>query len=87
MTRMNWRALGALCASTAIGCTQMAGAAETTVQNDSFVSGGSAVVQAGFVANEQAAAWLTSPCDGTIVAVQVAWRSLSGGQPQSIEDS
>lgn len=69
-----------------IGATR-ALAVEQTVQNDSFVSGGSAIIEAGFVANESAAAWLTSPCNGNIVAVQVGWLSQSGGSPQSVEDS
>ena len=63
------------------------GAAEVTVQNDSLTAGATGNVQVGFVAGESAAAWLTSPCDGNIVAVQVFWRSLLGGEPQSLEDS
>ena len=47
---------------------------EVTVKNDSVVGGSQGNVQAGFVTNESAAAWLTSPCDGNIVAVQVLWR-------------
>jgi hypothetical protein len=62
-------------------------ATEVTVQNDSLVPGGTGSIQAGFTMNESAAAWLTSPCDGTIVAVQVFWRSLFGGEPQSLEES
>lgn len=60
---------------------------EVTVQNDSLTDFDDAVIQAGFVANERAAAWMTSPCDGDIRAVQVLWRSLTGGAPISIEDS
>ena len=62
-------------------------AAEVTVQNDSLAKGGQGTIQAGFVAGESAASWLTSPCDGNIVAVQVFWRSLLGIAPQSLEDS
>lgn len=32
-----------------------------------------------FVAGEEAAVWLTAPCDGRIVAVQVYWDSIFGG--------
>jgi len=62
-------------------------AAEMTVQNDSLAAGGTGNIQAGFIAGESAAAWLTSPCAGDIVAVQLFWRSVTGIEPQSIEDS
>lgn len=65
----------------------VAAAAEVVVKNDSLVDGGTVAVQAGFVANERAAAWLTSPCNGRIVAVQVFWQSASGGTPPSVEHS
>ena len=60
---------------------------KSRVQNDSLANGDSGTIQAGFVASEKAAAWLTSPCDGNIVAAQVFWRSLFGTAPDSIEDS
>ncbi len=56
-------------------------AAELTVQNDSFVSG-TANIFADFVAGEEAAAWLTSPCDGDIVAVQIGWNWDQQSFPQ-----
>lgn len=58
---------------------------EITVQNDSFVSGGPAVVVGNFVAGEQAGVRLTSPCDGAIVAVQIGWLSESGETGASTE--
>jgi hypothetical protein len=61
-------------------------ATEITVQNDSLCNGCSGAIQVGFIAGESGAAWLTSPCDGTIVAVQVLWLSLSGGAPVSVEE-
>jgi len=65
-----------------------AGASEVTVKNDSFVSGQTPFsIQVGFDPGERAAAWLASPCTGTIVAVQVLWLSQSGGTGQSLEDS
>lgn len=53
-------------------------AAEVTVKNDSLTDFGTAVVVSGFTANEKAAAWLTSPCNGNVRAAQIFWRSLSG---------
>lgn len=44
-------------------------------------------VQAGFDPGEEGAVWLTSPCTGDIVALQVYWRSLTGTTQPSIEDS
>ncbi|MEO7326465.1 MAG: hypothetical protein ABIW82_16720 [Dokdonella sp.] len=64
-----------------------AGANEVTVKNDSLVNNSSGSIQAGFAAGEKAASWLTSPCDGNIVAAQIFWRSLTGGAPISSEDS
>lgn len=66
---------------------QLTHANEVVVRNDSFDPPGQVNVQAGFVANERAAAWLTSPCGGNIVAVQILWRSVSGTTGQSLEDS
>ena len=64
-----------------------AGADEMTVQNDSVTDFAQVAIQAGFVVNEQAASWLTSPCNGNIVAVQVFWRSQLGSAPNVIGDS
>lgn len=71
----------------AIAIATSAAANEVTVQNDSLVAGDNGAIQAGFVAGEKAAAWLTSPCDGNIVAAQVYWQSLHGGASDQIEDS
>ncbi|WP_395373468.1 hypothetical protein [Marinicella sp. W31] len=60
-------------------------AVETTVQNDSLENFSSGAVQSGFIANEQGAVWLDSPCDGNIVGVQVFWRSASGTAADTIE--
>ncbi|MEO5559571.1 MAG: hypothetical protein ABIO49_07120 [Dokdonella sp.] len=64
-----------------------AGANEVTVKNDSLVNNSSGNIQAGFAPGEKAASWLTSPCDGNIVAAQIFWRSLFGGATVSPEDS
>ena len=71
----------------AIAIATSAAANEVTVQNDSLTSGGSGTIQAGFVGGEKAGAWLTSPCDGNIVAAQVFWQSADGLAPETIEDS
>ncbi|WP_223787782.1 DUF11 domain-containing protein [Marinicella meishanensis] len=60
-------------------------AAEVTLQNDSLVDFSQGAIQSGFVANELGAAWLESPCDGDLVAVQIFWRSLNGGSASTIE--
>ena len=59
-------------------------AGETTLQNDSLVDFGSAVIVTGFIAGGGAGSWLTSPCAGDIRAVQVFWRSQSGTSGQTI---
>ncbi|HEX4954058.1 MAG TPA: hypothetical protein VF017_11765 [Thermoanaerobaculia bacterium] len=63
------------------------GADEMTIQNDSVTDFSQVAIQVGFASNEQAAAWLTSPCDGDIVAVQIFWRSQTGGSGSTIGDS
>lgn len=62
-----------------------AAAVEVTVQNDSLVNFGAAVVVAGFAPGEKAASWLTSPCTGAIRAVQVFWRSPGGASSPIIQ--
>ncbi len=68
-------------------CAVSAFATEVVIKNDSFASGGSVNIEAGFAMSESAAAWLTTPYDGTIVAVQVYWTSLNGGAPPTLGDS
>jgi len=60
---------------------------EITVQNDSLTDGDTVAICPCFAANEEAAVWLTSPCDGNIVAIQIFWKSLLGGAQISLEDS
>jgi len=64
-----------------------AGGQEVTVQNDTVTDFGNATIQAGFVADESAAAWLTSPCAGDILRVQILWLSVTGGAPDTLGDS
>jgi uncharacterized repeat protein (TIGR01451 family) len=62
-------------------------AAEVTVKNDSLVNNSQGTIELGFIGGEKAASWLTSPCDGSIVAAQVLWLSSSSGTGQSVEGS
>lgn len=62
------------------------GANEVTIKNDSLGVGAGNLVP-GFVTDEKAASWLTSPCTGNVIAAQVFWRSVTGGAAQSLEGS
>lgn len=82
-TRRNTlRFLTALAVSLAFAVTGRA--AEVVVQNDSLANFSQGAIQAGFVAGESAAAWLTSPCDGDIERLQVLWMSFTGGAPDAL---
>lgn len=61
-----------------------ASATEVTVQNDNNTPG-SALPN--FISGDHASAWLTSPCTGDLVAVQVYWDSQLGANPDSQESS
>jgi hypothetical protein len=54
------------------------------LRNDSVEDFSEVFIQVGFLANERAAAWLTSTCDGNLTAVQVLWLSLTGGAGQTL---
>lgn len=69
-TMIGWAVLATLAGNAA--------AVEVTVKNDSLVNFSTGVVQAGFVAGERAASWLTSPCNGNLIAAQIFWASQSG---------
>ena len=58
-------------------------AQEVTVQNDSFDTMGTPVGD--FVPGEHAGVRLTSPCDGAIVGVQIAWQGTEPGQLPSLD--
>jgi hypothetical protein len=62
-------------------------AEEILVRNDRVESGGSLVVVGDFVAGEQAAVWLESPCDGEIVAIRIIWWSFFPGAQQTVEEA
>ncbi len=78
--------LGAMCALVGM-CVVPVCADEVVVQNDSLTAGDQATICPCFVAGEEAAVWLTAPCDGSIVGIQIFWRSLLGGEPVALEDS
>ncbi len=57
------------------------------LRNDSVEDFDQVTIQAGFVANERASAWLTSTCDGNLTAVRILWLSVTGGSGQTLGDS
>ncbi|MBZ0221929.1 MAG: DUF11 domain-containing protein [Dokdonella sp.] len=63
------------------------GAAEVTIKNDSLTDFGNAAIVYSFNAGEMAASWLTSPCDGNLVAVQIFWRSPAGTSAATIANA
>lgn len=62
-------------------------AVEQVVKNDSIVNFGQAVIVGNFAIGEVAAARLTSPCDGTIVGVQILWLEGTPGHLPSLEEA
>ena len=60
-------------------------AVETTLAIDSTLAGVASTPGNFFLAGEKTAVWLTSSCEGDIVAAQVYWTSLLGGNPASLE--
>ncbi|MEM7052619.1 MAG: hypothetical protein AAF604_23345 [Acidobacteriota bacterium] len=71
----------------AISITATSTEAQTVLQNDDLVDFGSATIQAGFVAGESGASWLTTPCSGQITAVRIVWLSLLGGQGNTLGEA
>ena len=53
-------------------------AVEVTIKNDSATDGSLATPCLCFAPGDEAAAWLTAPCGGEIVAVQIFWKSPFG---------
>lgn len=62
-------------------------AAEVVVKNDSLVDGGISFIIGDFAIRDQASVWLTSPCDGAIVAAQIFWLSDPPGAPLVIHEN
>lgn len=80
--------------TTAIVCASLSAAAAglpspveavpTVLKNDSVVDLGQVAIQAGFVADERAASWLTAVCDGDLTAIRILWLSATGGTGQTL---
>jgi hypothetical protein len=85
MRSLNPRFWALVCAACISATTVLA--SEVVVQNDSVTEGGLAYVVGDFAEGEIAAARRTAPCDGTIVAVQILWRSAAGGGLPSVEEA
>lgn len=85
MSRRSTSGLTLLTATVAaiIGGNEAAGT-ETSVQNDNGVTGSPCVC---FIEGDDVTAWLESPCDGSIVAVQVQWGSVAGNALDFFENS
>lgn len=62
------------CATVVLALATAAQAVEVTVQNDTI---GDQVPVGDFVAGEEAAVFLASPCNGNIVALQIVWGAVS----------
>jgi hypothetical protein len=62
-------------------------AEDVVVQNDSIVDFGEAVIVGNFSPGEEAGVVLTSPCDGTIIAVEILWLEGVAGHGQSLEQA
>jgi hypothetical protein len=79
-------ARGMACALLALA-TSTAGAAEQVVRNDTLDPPAIGSVVGDFAVGEMGAAVLTSPCDGSIVAVQILWDSQLGGGDATLEEN
>lgn len=64
-----------------------AAAVPVVLQNDSVTDFSQVSIQAGFVANEKGAAWLTATCSGDLTHVQVYWASITGGSGDTLGQS
>lgn len=75
----------------AVATTAIAGgwcvADEILLRNDSLMDGGSVSICPCFGVGEEAAVWLTSPCDGDIVGIQIFWKSFLGGADVVVAES
>ena len=60
---------------------------EIIVKNDSVADFGQAVIVGDFVVGEHAGVRLTSPCNGTIVGIQILWLEGTPGHGESLEEA
>jgi len=65
-------------AATLLGFALASGAWGKTLEarNDSFDGASPTTICECFIPDDQVAAWLTAPCDGGIISVQILWRSF-----------
>ena len=74
----------AACASTAMG-------QEIVVKNDNLPDNPPFTQPVGFLiyfnSGEEANSWLTAPCDGTIVAIDILWMASGASAPISLENA
>jgi len=85
MKRAGWDCTGVLV--TLLALPLAARGEDILVKNDSIVDFGYAVIVGDFIPGEQAGARLTSPCNGTIIAVHVLWLEGQLGNPPSLEEA
>ena len=76
-----------LCILAALACAGTTLGDEIIVKNDSVTDYGQAVIVGDFVEGEHAGVRLTSPCDGTIVGVQILWLEGTPGHGESLEEA
>lgn len=60
---------------------------EIVLQNENLRDGDSGYIVGDFAPHEEAAAWLTVPFDGHIIAVQILWWSIDNGADPTIEEN
>lgn len=79
-------ALASLLVLSTVSARPLAGQ-QIVLQNDSVADFSQTAIQAGFVAGERAAAWLTSTCTGNVSSVRILWLSLTGGGGDTLGES
>lgn len=81
---LGWVAVVAIGASLCVAPHALA--EEIVVRNDSLENNQEAFIVGDFGTGEQASAWLKSPCDGKIVAVQILWLAGNVGAVPTLEN-
>ncbi|MEE9293661.1 MAG: hypothetical protein V3W34_01680 [Phycisphaerae bacterium] len=79
--RSDWLVVFALAWMMGLIAVPIAWAQEVVVQNDSVTDFGDVGIVGGFVTGEEGGAWLTSPCNGAIIEVQILWLAALPGVP------
>jgi hypothetical protein len=68
-------------------CATASSAQLVELRNDSVEDFSQVAILTGFVADERAAVWLTSTCDGSLTALRYLWLSVLGGQPDVLHQA